>query len=84
MPLPSWKMRLLIISDIRMPGKTGVETVGKIQENHSSKKTPVIFITGYADTKIEAEAKKLNPIAYIYKPFDVPEIMKVIIQQIGH
>ncbi len=68
----------LIIADIRMPGLNGAETVQSIFENLDRKKikrTPVIFITGYADTEMEDKAKALNPIAYIYKPFDIPELV---------
>lgn len=66
----------LIIADIRMPGMDGVETARSISENlkkRNLKKIPVIFITGYADKEIEQKAKKLNPVAYIYKPFDIAE-----------
>ena len=49
----------LIIADIRLPGINGVETVKKIKEllkiKHK-KDVLVIFITGYADSEINAEA----------------------------
>src|SRR3972149_4172768 len=63
----------LIISDIRIPGKNGVEIVKTIQNlrvSSGKKIIPVIFVTGFADEAIEKEAKKLNPIAYFLKPFD--------------
>jgi CheY-like chemotaxis protein len=65
----------LIIADIRMPGMNGVETVKTI---YSSKKIPVIFITGYANNEIKQKAKMLNPVAYIYKPFDILELVDKI------
>ena len=65
----------LIIADIRMPGINGVETVGSILEKDSFKDIPVIFITGYADAEIRKKAEKLNPVGYIYKPFDIPELV---------
>ena len=64
----------LIIADIRMPGINGVDTISSIfkdLEQKQKNKTPVIFITGYADKDIEERAKTLNPKAYIYKPFDI-------------
>jgi len=30
----------------------------------------LIFITGYADEVLEKEASRLEPVAYLYKPFD--------------
>jgi len=71
----------LVISDVRMPGKNGVETVKQIQNIVRSKKkfpVPVIFVTGFADQEIEAEAKRLNPVAYLQKPFDVAELLNVV------
>ncbi len=71
----------LIVCDIRMPGKNGVETIKEIKKIVQSKNgimPPVIFITGFADEIIEKEAKTLKPIAYLYKPFDYQELLKVV------
>ena len=71
----------LIIADIRMPGINGVETVKGIHDILQAKKiekTPVIFITGYADENIEREAKTLMPVDYIYKPFDISDLLNKI------
>lgn len=71
----------LIISDIRMPGLDGVTTVKEILETIKKKgrsKVPAIFITGYADENIEAQAKLLNPRAYVYKPFDYTEFLEKV------
>ena len=71
----------LIICDIRMPGLNGVETVRKIKEileARGSDVTPVIFIAGYADVKLESEAWSLKPIAYLYKPFDNFELLRIV------
>ena len=71
----------LIICDIRMPGRDGVETVKAIKNSSKEKKgkkTGVIFITGFADEETELEAMKLKPLAYLMKPFDINELMQVI------
>ncbi len=71
----------LIITDIRMPGMNGVDAVKSIYENledRNLKKIPVIFITGYADEEIRKNAELLNPVAYIYKPFDTIELVSRI------
>lgn len=71
----------LIIADIRMPGMNGVEAVHSINEilkKQNIKRAPVIFITGYADEKIEKMVEELNPVAYIYKPFDIAELVEKV------
>lgn len=68
----------LIIADIRMPGINGVETIRAIYknlENNNQKNIPTIFVTGYANEEIKQKAKALKPIAYIYKPFDIQELV---------
>ena len=68
----------LIIADVRMPGINGVDTVGSILKRKDFKGTPVIFITGYADAEIRRRAAELKPLAYIYKPFDIPELVNKV------
>ena len=71
----------LILCDIRMPGKNGVKTVQEIQAARgrtSSKEIPVIFVTGYADEDVEKNAQSLNPVAYLYKPFDAFKLLELI------
>ncbi len=71
----------LVLCDIRMPGKNGVETMMEIQSLMSSKgrkPVPVIFLTGFADNQTEQKAQALNPVAYIFKPFDTPKLLQVI------
>lgn len=69
----------LIVVDIKMPGIDGVETVKKIKEILKSKNKPdipVMFITGYSDSKANLEAKKLGEV--MFKPFDNKEFLEYI------
>lgn len=71
----------LVVSDIRMPGENGVETVLKIQaraEQSGRVRPPVIFITGFADEATEQEASRLKPAAYLMKPFDIAELVQLV------
>lgn len=76
----------LLIADIRMPGMNGVETVGAIDESLKKrllKKVPVIFITGYADEDTEKRSEEFSPVAYIYKPFDISELVEKVRNTLG-
>jgi CheY-like chemotaxis protein len=69
----------LIISDIRMPGINGIEAVTaifKYLEETNQEKPSVIFITGYVDKELEKEARRLNPVAYILKPFSIAALVE--------
>lgn len=71
----------LIISDVRMPGVSGVEIVKNIYEiwgRRGLAKSPVIFITGYAHEDCERDAETLKPSGYIYKPFDISDLIEKI------
>ena len=71
----------LIVADIRKPGLNGVETIQAIYEGleqKGHKDIPAIFITGYADEEIKRKAEALKPVAYIYKPFDIRELVDEI------
>lgn len=76
----------LIITDIRMPGINGIDTIQSIFENfqnHNHKKVPVIFITGYSNEDVKKRAEALRPIAYIYKPFNIEELVDRVREILG-
>lgn len=62
----------LIITDINMPGLTGLDllkSVGRFEKN-----IPVIMITAYGSPDSAVEAMKLGAVDYITKPFRIEEI----------
>jgi len=76
----------LMIADIRMPGINGVETVQSINnilKTQKRPKIPVIFITGYTDEKIKENAFTLKPLSYIYKPFEIDELVNKVKEVLG-
>ena len=76
----------LIISDIRMPGLNGIEVVQGIYDILREKglpNPPVIFVTGYADKECKRQAMALKPIDYIYKPFDISELVGRVKDTLG-
>ncbi len=66
----------LVISDIAMPGQSGLEVLR--QAKAANPDTPVIMITAYASTESAVEALKLGAYDYIIKPFDVDELKIVV------
>jgi len=66
----------LVISDIKMPGLSGLSLLEKIKEMNNS--TPVIMITAYASPENAVIAMKNGAFDYITKPFKVDEIIKII------
>ncbi len=76
----------LIVSDIRMPGVDGIETVRRILDlmtKRGAKQAPRIFMTGYADQGAEEGAKTLKPKAYILKPFNLIEFLNEVKAAVG-
>lgn len=55
----------IVITDIRMPGKSGLELTGYIKENHPL--TQVIILSGYADFKYAQEALRQGAFDFILK-----------------
>ncbi len=62
----------LVVTDIRLPGLSGVELTKRIQE--TSPDVPVIVITGYADVETAVEVLKLGASDYVVKPFSAAAI----------
>ncbi|MEI6668395.1 MAG: sigma-54 dependent transcriptional regulator [Acidobacteriota bacterium] len=62
----------VLISDIRMPGMSGVELLGAAKRLDPD--LVGIMITAYASTETAVEALRLGAYDYITKPFDVEEL----------
>lgn len=57
-----------ILTDIRMPGRTGLDLVRALHECGST--TPVVVMTGHGDIPLAVEAMKAGVVDFIEKPFD--------------
>jgi two-component system, OmpR family, alkaline phosphatase synthesis response regulator PhoP len=71
-PLPD-----LIFLDIMMPTISGWELYEKIRENPEWKKIPIVFLTARTD-EVAVNAGEFLGDAYINKPYDTDEILRVI------
>ncbi len=66
----------VVILDIRLPDMGGLEVFEVIHEIFP--KLPVIIITAYSSTETAIGAIQKGAFDYIYKPFDVPEMLQVV------
>jgi DNA-binding NtrC family response regulator len=66
----------LIISDIRLPGRSGVEWVGQLRDQDVQ--TPVIFMTAHADLQTAITALRAGASDFILKPFRVEQMLAAV------
>ncbi len=66
----------LVILDIRLPDMGGLEVFEVLHDLFP--KLPVIIITAYSSTETAIGAIQKGAFDYIYKPFDVPEMLLVV------
>jgi CheY-like chemotaxis protein len=66
----------VIVSDINMPGLTGLEALGALPT--TLWETPVILITAFGDEATHAEAHALGAFAVLNKPFAMSDLQNVL------
>jgi len=64
-----------VISDLHMPGMSGLELLKKIRQVHYE--TSLVLITAYGTDTLEDEVHRLG-FGYITKPFEMPILLKSI------
>lgn len=62
----------LVITDLKMPGVTGLELLEALR--NQSNETPVIMMTAYGDVSTAVEAMRLGAYNFIQKPFKLSEM----------
>ena len=66
----------VLVSDIRMPGSTGIDLLAKVKERRPG--LPVIIMTAYSDLDSAVSAFQGGAFEYLPKPFDVTKAVELI------
>ena len=73
---------LAIITDVRMPGTSGLDFLKAVQTSHPQ--VPVIVMTAHSDLQSTVASFEHGAFEYLPKPFDVDEAVAVVRRAITH
>ena len=66
----------VLVSDIRMPGESGLALIAEVKERHPQ--LPIIIMTAYSDLDSAVAAFQGGAFEYLPKPFDVDHALALI------
>ena len=65
-----------LITDIRMPGISGLELQAKLNAAHC--RIPTIFITAHGDAQMRMQALRAGAVEFLAKPFDDEALLETV------
>jgi DNA-binding NtrC family response regulator len=71
----------MMISDVRMPGLSGLDTLRRARQEHAT--IPVLLVTAYADIREAVGAMRDGALNYLAKPIDLDELLVLVQQATG-
>src|SRR5579862_3098097 len=70
------KMQIdLIITDVKLPGVDGFETVRRIRQNENCARLPVIIMTGQGQSEVQKQASGIDFAEFLTKPFSPTDLV---------
>jgi CheY-like chemotaxis protein len=66
----------LVLSDVRMPGWSGLEALASLRQEPTA--PPVVFITAFADEDLVNRARRAGALAVVSKPVDLDELRLLV------
>ncbi|HEX7416359.1 MAG TPA: response regulator [Smithellaceae bacterium] len=73
----------LILLDIMMPVRSGINIFENLKMSALTATTPVIFITGVANPEIKQKALEMGAADYIVKPFETEYLLSKVRKALG-
>lgn len=70
-----------IVLDKELVGASGLDLLRDIRRSHPE--TPVVFVTAFGGSEVEAEALRLGAAYYMDKPFRVSRLLEVLQEVVG-
>ena len=71
----------MMVSDVRMTGISGLETLRRARIDHPT--LPVLLITAYADIRGAVDAMRDGALDYLAKPIDLDQLLSAVQQATG-
>jgi putative two-component system response regulator len=65
----------VVLLDVRMPGMNGYEVCRRLKEDPATRLTPVVFLTGEADSESRLEGLDVGASDYLTKPVRLTELL---------
>jgi two-component system response regulator FixJ len=79
--MPSTPRSACIVSDVRMPGMTGLDLLDVLRTRRPS--VPIILISGDADAGASAHARAAGAVRFLLKPFSSDDLFDALAEALG-
>lgn len=66
----------LVLLDVRLPGRDGLELMGEIRSLRAD--VPIVIMTAYGDLEIAVRAMRQGALDYLVKPFELAVVRRLI------
>ncbi len=71
----------MLVSDVRMPGMTGLELLDRVVSDYTG--LPMLLVTAYADIRDAVGAMRGGAVDYLEKPIDLDELLSSVRRALG-
>ncbi|MBI4346077.1 MAG: response regulator [Elusimicrobia bacterium] len=71
----------LVITDLAMPGMTGLGLLATIRRDEALKALPVVLLTSHSEEREKVKAQALGVTEYVIKPFD-PKVIGPVLDRL--